>query len=121
MKCDHDYRCAGCSQESNLWLACSLCNDHKSNRIAAPDAESGETVRLFDPRRQAWTEHFHWTEQADEIIGLTPIGRATVAALQLRPALVEPSALGFRGLASANGLNAGRQLQLPLFFLISPN
>jgi 5-methylcytosine-specific restriction endonuclease McrA len=42
----------GLTEESNLWLACSLCKDHKSNRISAPDPESGEVVRFFDPRRQ---------------------------------------------------------------------
>ena len=79
----------GLTEEDNLWLACSLCNDHKSGRIASPDPETGEIVRLFNPRHQVWKEHFRWTEEADRIVGLTPIGRATVAALQLnRPALV---------------------------------
>ena len=27
----------GLTVEENLWLACSMCNDHKGNRIAAPD------------------------------------------------------------------------------------
>ena len=50
----------------------------------------GEITRLFDPRHQAWREHFAWTPEADRIIGLTPIGRATVAALNLnRPSLVK--------------------------------
>lgn len=73
----------GLTEESNLWLACSLCNDCKSNRIAAQDPEKGDLVRLFDPRREVWAEHFRWSEQGDEIIGLTPTGRATVLALQL--------------------------------------
>jgi HNH endonuclease len=80
----------GLTEEQNLWLACSLCNDHKSNRIAARDPLSGETVRLFDPRRQVWSEHFQWTETGDRILGLTATGRATVAALNLnRPSLVK--------------------------------
>jgi hypothetical protein len=80
----------GLTEEPNLWLACSLCNDHKSSRIVALDPVSGETVRLFDPRRQVWKEHFHWSEQGDRIIGITPSGRATVAALNLnRPSLVK--------------------------------
>jgi len=41
----------GLTVEENLWLACSLCNDHKGDRIAGRDAVTGETVRLFDPRR----------------------------------------------------------------------
>jgi hypothetical protein len=79
----------GPTEEGNLWLACSLCNTHKSNRIAALDTVSGKIVRLFDPRRQAWHEHFAWTTYGDRIIGTTPIGRATVIALNLnRPSLV---------------------------------
>jgi hypothetical protein len=76
----------GLTEESNLWLACSLCNDHKSCRISGPDPESGEVVRLFDPRRQVWTEHFRWSEGGDEIVGLTAVGRATVVALRLNRA-----------------------------------
>ena len=80
----------GRTEESNLWLACSLCNSHKSNRIAARDPESNVVVRLFDPRRQTWAEHFRWSEQGDVIVGLTAMGRATIAALELnRPTLVE--------------------------------
>jgi hypothetical protein len=73
----------GLTEENNLWLACSLCNDHKSGRIAAQDPVSGEVVRLFNPRTQMWSEHFRWTSESDRIIGLTPSGRATVIALNL--------------------------------------
>jgi hypothetical protein len=58
-------------------------NGHESNRVAAVDPPTDETVRLFDPRHQTWSEHFAWSEPGDEIVGLTPAGRATVAALQL--------------------------------------
>jgi hypothetical protein len=79
----------GLTEEDNLWLACSLCNDHKGDRIAALDPVTGEVVRLFDPRRQVWGEHFAWTADGERVVGLTPTGRATAAALHLnRPALV---------------------------------
>jgi hypothetical protein len=79
----------GLTEEDNLWLACGPCNSHKGARIAAFDPASGDIVRLFDPRRQAWSENFAWTTEKDRIVGLTPEGRATVVALQLnRPALV---------------------------------
>lgn len=79
----------GPTEEANLWLACPLCNAHKGDRIAVLDANSGEIVRLFNPRQQTWVEHFAWTSQGDRIVGRTPIGRATAIALQLnRPSLV---------------------------------
>ncbi len=46
----------GLTEEDNLWLACPLCNGHKSNRIASLDPLTGEEVRLFDPRRQVWSD-----------------------------------------------------------------
>ena len=48
----------GLTEEDNLWLACSLCNDSKNCRIAFEDPASGEVVRLFNPRHQDWHEHF---------------------------------------------------------------
>lgn len=83
--------------EDNLWLACSLCNDIKGNRIAGLDPISGEIVGLFDPRHQVWREHFDWTQEKDRIIGLSPMGRATVVALQLnRVSLVRSRQLWMR-------------------------
>jgi 5-methylcytosine-specific restriction endonuclease McrA len=79
----------GPTTADNLWLACSLCNCHKGDRVAALDPETGEVVRLFDPRHQIWREHFAWSPEGDRTIGLTPIGRTTVVALNLnRVALV---------------------------------
>lgn len=80
----------GLTVRENLWLACSMCNDHKGNRIAAPDPLTGEVVRFFDPRRQVWPDHFGWSEEGDVIIGKTSTGRATIAAVRLnRVDLVE--------------------------------
>lgn len=80
----------GTTEEGNLWLACSLCNDHKNDRIAALDPMTGDVVRLFDPRRQRWSDHFMWSDEGTRIMGQTPIGRATVIALHLnRPSLVQ--------------------------------
>lgn len=79
----------GQTEEDNLWLACSACNAFKSDRTAALDPLTGEIVALFNPRQHRWKEHFAWTAAGDHIIGQTPVGRATVAALKLnRPLLV---------------------------------
>lgn len=74
---------------NNLALACYGCNLCKHTRIEAPDPASGTVAPLFHPRRQRWSDHFAWNEDATLIIGLTPVGRATVDALKLnRPEVV---------------------------------
>ncbi len=73
----------GSSDESNLWLSCPLCNAAKSDRVSAPDPETGVDVPLFNPRTQSWSEHFRWSDDGLRIVGLTPTGRATVALLHL--------------------------------------
>jgi hypothetical protein len=80
----------GATEAENLWLACPGCNARKADRVLGIDPETGQSERLFDPRRQSWQEHFRWIAGATLIAGLTPIGRATVATLQLnRPVLVQ--------------------------------
>ncbi len=48
----------GGDELTNLALACDQCNLHKGPNLSAIDPESGQTVQLFDPRRDAWEEHF---------------------------------------------------------------
>jgi len=67
----------------NLCLACSRCNEYKSDRAEAVDPATGEAAPLFNPRTQAWHEHFQWSRDGSEIAGLTLSGRATVEALRL--------------------------------------
>ncbi|MCU0348393.1 MAG: HNH endonuclease [Saprospiraceae bacterium] len=74
----------------NLAYACRGCNSHKFNKTTAVDAITGLTTDLFNPRTQAWSEHFAWDTDPLYLIGLTPTGRATIDALQLnRPKLIE--------------------------------
>jgi hypothetical protein len=67
----------------NLALACQGCNNHKYNKTEGRDSISGDIVPLYHPRQQGWSEHFAWNNDFILIIGLTPIGRTTVGALQL--------------------------------------
>ena len=76
----------GLTEENNLWLACSLCNDSKGDRILALDPVSGEVERLFDPRRQFWKEHFRWTDEGDRIVGMTATGRRHRGRVELESA-----------------------------------
>lgn len=73
----------GATVRENLWLACTRCNDFKGDRMDAVDPETGETVSLFNPRTQIWGDHFAWSPDGTLIIGMTPVGRATVGALRL--------------------------------------
>ena len=75
----------------NLWLACPSCNGYKSARTQAIDPETNQEVPLFNPRIQIWKEHFAWSVDGAEILGLTPIGRATVVALKMNNEYVVPS------------------------------
>lgn len=73
----------GSNDIENLWLACSLCNRYKSDQTQGTDRETGRRVRLFNPRRQRWKRHFHWSTDGTQIVGQTVCGRATVEALNL--------------------------------------
>src|SRR5262249_14807360 len=73
----------GSSDEDNLWLSGRRCNEFKGVQVEALDLETGLAAPLFNSRRQAWHEHFAWSKSGTQIIGLTPVGRATVIALKL--------------------------------------
>lgn len=73
----------GVTEKDNLCLACHSCNEFKGAQVAERDPETGESVALFHPRRQRWSNHFHWSADGAFVIGLTPTGRATVLALNL--------------------------------------
>src|SRR5437016_3010499 len=73
----------------NLALCCYVCNPLKGAKTEALDPQTGNVVPLFHPRRQGWDTHFRWSDDGLFIIGRTPVGRATVAALRLnRPSLI---------------------------------
>lgn len=79
----------GALTADNLALACQGCNNKKYNKTQAIDPVSGELALLFHPRQDDWHEHFVWSPDCLILIGLTPTGRATVAALALnRPGVI---------------------------------
>ncbi len=77
----------GQTVEGNLCLACFSCNIQWA-RETGTDPQTGESVSLFHPLKQIWSEHFTWSRDGTEVIGLTPCGRATVAVLQLNNPVV---------------------------------
>ena len=66
---------------TNLALACPWCNSHKGPNLSGIDPISRQTVALFHPRNDAWSEHFEFSGSL--IVGLTAIGRATIHVLQM--------------------------------------
>ena len=80
----------GTSDFENLAYACFLCNRLKSNKLKVFDEITEKWVPLFNPRKDAWNEHFSWNEDGTKIIGITIVGRCTVKEIKLnREKLVE--------------------------------
>jgi hypothetical protein len=73
----------GTDDESNLCPACRLCNGYKAAQTSAIDPETGQSIALFHPRQQTWSEHFHWSADGAYVMGKTGCGRATIDAVQL--------------------------------------
>jgi hypothetical protein len=71
----------GPANGDNLALACYACNHHKGPNIAGFDLVTRQTVPLFHPRRDTWSDHFRWKGPVLE--GATPAGRVTVHVLAI--------------------------------------
>jgi hypothetical protein len=73
----------GATAFDNLCFSCPTCNRYKSDLVSAPDPVTLKEVALFHPQQDRWLEHFAWNEDATQIVGLTPTGRATIVALKM--------------------------------------
>jgi hypothetical protein len=73
----------GSSSLNNLAYACVLCNRYKGTDIASID-RFGNTVRIFDPRRDSWDENFKLNGAV--IQPLTTVGEATARILRFNVA-----------------------------------
>jgi HNH endonuclease len=72
----------GANTEENLTLTCPQCNLHKATKTEAIDPLTKQVVPIFNPRQMIWGDHFTWSDDTTQMLGTTPIGRATVALLQ---------------------------------------
>lgn len=88
----------GSDELNNLAYACLDCNLHKGTDIAGLDTETNQLVRLFDPRLDAWADHFAW--QGPLVEGRSAIGRVTVRLLQLN----QPMRVATRSVLMAEGV-----------------
>ena len=71
----------------NRALACASCNLAKTDKETGVDPSTDDEVPLFDPRTQAWKDHFRWANDKETLVGRTPVGRATVATLDMNSEL----------------------------------
>ena len=68
----------------NLCLACGHCNRFKGPNLASIDPVTEQLTPLFNPRTDAWHDHFSLVEH--RILGQSAIGRVTVALLNMNAA-----------------------------------
>src|SRR5262249_33951329 len=87
----------GSDDLDNLALACRRRNAHKGPNLTAIDAATDQIVRLFNPRVDRWTDHF--AKNLHQIDGLTEIGRATAALLNMN----DPDRIKLRAEVAALG------------------
>jgi len=73
----------GSNAMDNLALACRSCNAFKSDRQLGIDPQTQTAVALYHPRQNRWVDHFLIETETLVIQGRTPVGRGTVAALQM--------------------------------------
>jgi hypothetical protein len=80
----------GMTRAGNLALSCFYCNWYKGPNVAGVDPFSGKISHLFHPRRHKWKRHFRY--DGPVLVGLTRIGRTTIAVLQIN----DPDAVALR-------------------------
>jgi HNH endonuclease len=73
----------GQTEIANLARSCGICNNNKRDKVEHKDPLTQQMVRLFHPRLDTWIDHFQWSENDLYLIGITPIGRATIDLLKL--------------------------------------
>ncbi|HEY2909799.1 MAG TPA: HNH endonuclease signature motif containing protein [Gemmataceae bacterium] len=69
----------GATDADNLAMACVFCNQAKGSDIGSIDWESNAFVRFFNPRTDAWAEHFALINSRIE--GISPVGIVTARIL----------------------------------------
>jgi hypothetical protein len=74
----------------NLALSCLPCNRYKGSDLTSIDPLTAEITLLFNPRIQAWEDHFQLGNEY--VLGRTAIGRTTVFLLKFN----EPTRLMIR-------------------------
>lgn len=92
----HPLSAGGKTLADNLCLACPHCNTAKSDATEGADPKTGKIVRLFNPRLDKWDRHFRWNDDREQLIGRTPIGRATIVTLNMNDVLLQEARFYWR-------------------------
>ncbi len=71
----------GVTTINNTCLAYAYCNSAKGTNAAGYDPDTGVLVPLFNPRLDAWENHFTWN--GPMLLGTSPIARATIDVLRI--------------------------------------
>jgi hypothetical protein len=65
----------------NLAWTCLDCNSFKGPNLAGYDHDEKQTIRLFHPRLDEWSDHFEW--EGPTLRAKTAIGKVTIAVLRI--------------------------------------
>jgi hypothetical protein len=74
---------AGSDELDNLALCCNACNTRKADHMFGIDPETRQKTPLFNPRQDAWSEHFQFDSRKFQLLGRTAKGRATIDRLRM--------------------------------------
>jgi hypothetical protein len=66
----------GSTTEGNLAYACVYCNRFKGSDLGSLLPSTGELIRFFNPRTDAWSTHFRL--DGPRIVPLSDVGEVTV-------------------------------------------
>ena len=73
----------GNNDYDNLAYACQNCNSRKYNKCEGLDPFTSLKAPLYNPRLHNREDHFVWNKDFTIMIGISPIGRATVHILKI--------------------------------------
>ncbi|MCL4247428.1 MAG: HNH endonuclease [Anaerolineae bacterium] len=73
----------GSSEPDNLCFSCRGCNGYKQDYVSGIDAQTNTEHPLFNPRTQAWNDHFEWADDGILLKAKTAVGRVTIERLRM--------------------------------------
>jgi hypothetical protein len=88
----------GTDDLENLAASCAPCNFARGVTLERHDPASKSIAVLYNPRIHNWEDHFAWGEDGISLIGTTPIGTATILALDINQPLQLSARLGWHQL-----------------------